>query len=259
MYHQGTAMTSRSDNEQADLAHRNGPFQDCLRLGLYRALALLPGRSGEQFGTRYHWVRRRFHAKATEAAFEACLSGLGEEDCCVDLGANVGAITARLALHAGQVHAFEPEPWAFAQLSERVGANPRVFLHNAAAGGQDGTLELMRDPAFDENRAARSQGTSAFLSNMWEGSTTDRFRVEVVDICRFLRALDRRVSILKIDIEGAEVELLETLLASPERDLVDVIFVETHEAQIPSLRARTHALRQSVRGLTAPVVHLDWQ
>jgi FkbM family methyltransferase len=177
---------------------------------------------------------------------------------CIDLGANVGVISEQLADSGAHVHAFEPDPWAFEQLRNRLAGRTNVTTHNAAIGVRDGTITLMRDPSFGSNPAATSQGTSAFHSNMWQVGQPEQFEVECVDIRRFLRSLGRDVDLVKIDIEGAEVELLEALLDAPEKSLIHTMFVETHEAQMPELRPRLRAIRQRAKAITRPVIHLNW-
>ncbi|MBI1392189.1 MAG: FkbM family methyltransferase [Alphaproteobacteria bacterium] len=224
----------------------------------FRPLAALPGRLGEAFETRYLWARRAVNLAGTADAFDAALAALPANAICIDLGANVGVITERLADHARTVHAFEPDPWAFARLAERVGGRPNVVLHNAAAGAEDGVLKMMRDPGFGANPAGTSQGTSAFGSLLWEKGEPDVFEAPVVDFRRFVRDLGAPVALVKVDIEGSEVPLLEALLDAPERELIGEMFVETHEAQMPQLRARTKALRERAGAIEKPVIHLDW-
>jgi len=70
--------------------------------------------------------------------------------------------------------------------------------------------------------------------------------------------LDTDIGVLKIDIEGSEVALLERLLNDPVCDRIDHIFVETHERSLPELAARTDALRQAARFRTHPRIEMDW-
>jgi hypothetical protein len=46
-------------------------------------------------------------------------------------------------------------------------------------------------------------------------------RVRQVDFLRYIRELDSDIGVLKIDIEGAEVPLLEALFATPELSAAD--------------------------------------
>lgn len=229
------------------------------KLLAFWALSFLPGKTGAAFETRWHWARRARFTDDAMRAFRESLARLGPDSLCIDLGANVGVISEEVLAHAGQLHAFEPDPWTFGQLETRIGSNPGAVLHNAAIGGHNGTLTMIRDPGFEANPAGTSQGTSAFKSLLWTDGDPETFNVELIDIRRFLRGLGRPVDLMKMDIEGAEVELLKVLLDAPECKLVREIVVETHEAQMPELQTRTKALRARVRGMKHPVIHLDWQ
>lgn len=230
-----------------------------LKIALFGVLRFMPGRLGAKSESRFYWALRKVRLKGTREIFDRHLDALGKDSICIDLGANVGEITEHLLDKAGRVYAFEPDPWAFSRLQERIGKNDKAVLLNKAIGPEDGTLELYRDPTFAEDRQLRSQGTSAFQSESWGEGTPEKFSVEMTDICRFLRELGEPVDILKMDIEGAEVDLLEKLLASPEKAQVRAIFVETHEAQMPQLRDRTRALRARVGKIEQPKIFLNWQ
>lgn len=132
-----------------------------------------------------------------------------------------------------------------------------VSLHQAAIGARDGTLTLMRDPGFASCPGMTSEGTSAFRSLLWEKGEPECFEVKQVDIRRFLREIGG-AELVTIDIEGAEVQLLEALLDSPELGMVHSLFVETHEAQIPEIRALVRALRRRVKDVQAPYISLHW-
>jgi FkbM family methyltransferase len=169
----------------------------------------------------------------------------------------MGEYTEKMAAHAGHVHAFEPDPWAFGKLTERVGYLPNVTLHNAAVGTRDGTVTIRRAPDFDTNPEEWSVQTSVVdvTPDLEVGQTME---VDQVDFLAFLRSLERRADVVKMDIEGAEAPLLKTLFSSPELDLIGALFVETHEVNMPSLRPRIASLRRRARGLTKPLVNLDW-
>ena len=67
--------------------------------------------------------------------------------CVIDLGANVGLFTARIAARAERVLCYEPVPANFAQLEKNVAA-PHVQPFRAAVSGTSGTLRIYR-PASD--------------------------------------------------------------------------------------------------------------
>jgi hypothetical protein len=81
---------------------------------------------------------------------------------------------------------------------------------------------------------------------------------ECIDLDAFIRRLGRRVRVLKLDIEGSEIAVLNRLLDTGTINLVDLVVAETHEWN-PNLLAATNALRERIdaEGLAAKV-RLDW-
>jgi len=103
-----------------------------------------------------------------------------------------------------------------------------------------------------------TQGSSLHQSLLWQDGQSDTFQVETVDILTILRELPGHVQIMKMDIEGAEADVLERLLPSSEVNKVRKMFVETHEPQMPELRDRLKAIRSEVEKREKPEIYLDW-
>jgi hypothetical protein len=61
-----------------------------------------------------------------------------------------------------------------------------------------------------------------------------------------------------MDIEGAEVPILESLLNSSIAERIHCIFVETHEFKVPGLLERTDALRKKISKMKQPMIYLNW-
>jgi FkbM family methyltransferase len=220
---------------------------------LVKIMRRFPGALGAYGERKYRGYLRHF----TSAEFKAVLSELGPETICIDLGANIGAVTRQLSYHAGHVLAFEPDPWTFAKLRQNSIDLQNVELLQKAVGATNGTVNLFRSQSFDENPEWKSQGTSIFAAKRG-ADPENHFEVEMVDIVDVILGLSQEVAVLKIDIEGAEVPLLERLLDSDAAKMVKYIFVETHEYMIPELFDRTNALRTRVRTLKRPRVNMDW-
>src|SRR3546814_5344424 len=102
-----------------------------------------------------------------------------------------------------------------------------------------------------------STGSSllAFKGNVRE---EDFVTVEAVDFAAFLEAMDRPVALLKMDIEGAEVAVLERLLERGLHDRIERAFVEVHDRKIPELVAPTNRLRQKLHDLQVTTIDLSW-
>ena len=194
----------------------------------------------------------------TKYMFDRHVRRLGAGDVAIDCGANVGVFTEPLARSGALVHAFEPCPYAFSRLRERTASMPNVVLHNAAVGTEDATVRLYRREDFDERPDSASVSSSVFAdkTNVEESQFVE---VRQIDFPAFLAGLPGRIAILKIDIEGAEVPLLERMLADRSIDRCDAVFAETHEAKIPALAGRTATLREiAATGPFADKLFLEW-
>jgi FkbM family methyltransferase len=113
----------------------------------------------------------------------------------LDCGANEGGFARWLSAHTpAEVHSFEPDPRLFAKLPPL----PRVTWHPLAVDGESGELDL----------ALGEETCSSALYREHEGQQTVRVKkTSLDDFCRAhgITAID----LLKIDIEGAELALLE--------------------------------------------------
>ena len=216
----------------------------------YRVFRKLPGAFGQRYFEKYASLTA---ARSFDAAVRNSAGMI-----CIDLGANIGEYSEKLATTAGRVISFEPDPWTFKALVERVGKLDNVEAVNAAAGTKDGHIMLYRHGDFDSDPVRKSQSSSVCLS---KGDVTAEaaISVEQIDFLRFLRELDEDIGVLKIDIEGAEVDLLETLFDEPELfRRVHYVFAETHERLIPDHKDRVRQLHIKAKRTRRPKVNLFW-
>lgn len=201
------------------------------------------------------FTRRRRNVEARKA-FETALSRLGPGDVCIDCGANVGAITTRLADTGATVHAFEPDPQAFAALTMATGSRANVILYNTALSVGTGTIRLYQvRPRADGQTPAISQSSStiASKSNVSRDSFVD---VPKVDFVEFVSSLETPATLIKMDIEGAEVAILKAVIDHRLDRRIGQMFVETHEKQIPELRRETMRVINASRKLGN--INCDW-
>lgn len=174
----------------------------------------------------------------------------------MDCGANVGHVTALLADSGADVYAIEPNPYAFDVLARRFATNPRVHCLPVAVAATGGTARLHLHVDAPSDPVTWSTGSSLFVSK--PNVDPEAFvEVETIDLQAFLDELGRDVQLLKLDVEGAEVEILERLLASGRITAIDHVLVEMHD-RIPGLEVRAAALRTSLAAPAYRHVHLDW-
>ena len=214
---------------------------------------------------RYNGVVERFVASARHSrqiAFPEIdlVLDVDPGDLVIDCGANVGDMTSRFARTGATVHAFEPNPMCFAILQKRFGGMSNVVLHNKGAMAEPGVLPL-RIPKIDGMDAVHSTVASSFLDdNVNPLHENERIvDIECVDFPAFVEALGRPVKLLKMDIEGAEIAVLNAMLDRGTMEKVAFSVVETHERFSPEQARDTEALRQRIdaAGLGARV-RLDW-
>ena len=195
--------------------------------------------------------------RSAKREFSSVLSRLTSDDVAVDLGANAGEFTGPMADTGAHVHAFEPDPHAYEILRKSHGHRPNVTLIKAAAGLADGTARLYRSSVFEKQPDRRSKSSSLFAE---KHNVDDRnaVTVEVLDFLAFIDRLNRPIALIKMDIEGGEVPLMEALLSSPQAARIGHVFVETHERGLPHLARRTATLKAATASLTSPRVNWDW-
>ena len=207
------------------------------------------------FGFKRHRSRHKRILNA-ERAFHLSLFDLKPGDIAIDCGANVGLYTRFLARAGATVHAFEPDPIAFAELKKNTSMMPNVHLHQAAVGVEDGEIELFRSTAFDNDPLNRTVDSSTLpIKNLHSDSQV--IKVRQVALTGFISSLSAPVSILKMDIEGAEVDVLQSLIDRKLAGLVHRAFVETHEITHKRLKARTFSLVRYAR-THLPGWNFDW-
>jgi FkbM family methyltransferase len=146
-----------------------------------------------------------------------------EGELVIDIGAWRGVITAVAAGLGAAVHAFEPDPVAREALERMLELNPeiaaRVTVHPEALGGSDRTAKL----AGDERGGS---GSSLFRDK------PNAIEVRVRDAAAALGECEvSRCALLKIDVEGAEYEILPRILPQL-REHRPVLLLAVHTYQI---------------------------
>ena len=216
----------------------------------YKLLRHLPGAVGNHY-------KRKYKKMVGTDGFEEAVRRCGGTTC-IDLGANLGVYTRVMASHAKRVIAFEPDPWTLVELRANVADLDNVTIEDAAAGTSEQSTYLYRHPGFEENPVEHSVSSSVLVSKC-DVVKESAVEIRQVDFLRYLEDLDDDIGILKIDIEGAEVPLLEALFdRSDLMGRIGHIFAETHEIWIPDHKPRVKALRARARRSERPLINLDW-
>ncbi len=177
----------------------------------------------------------------------------------IDCGANRGKWSTIFADLGAQVIAFEPDPVAFKALEESARGRAGMHVRNSAAGVSDGTVRLYFHTNRDANPLDYSSGSSLLESK--PNVSSEFTEVTSIDLSRVVTESSLDVEILKIDIEGYEVELLPHLISTGAIDKIRKVFVETHEKKWPDLELATRRLiklADAVEARGATEFHFDW-
>jgi FkbM family methyltransferase len=200
---------------------------------------------------------RLFGPREVPRELRGVFRALGRGSLAVDCGANVGRVTALLAARGAEVYAFEPNPHAFDVLAQRFASNPRVHCVAKAVAATEGKARLHLHVDALEDQLTWSTGSS-LLATKPNVDPSTFVEVETVDLDTFLHDLGRIVRVLKLDVEGAEIEILERLLETDRLRSVEHVLVEMHDRRIPGLERRGAELRRRLDASAYGHVHLDW-
>jgi FkbM family methyltransferase len=205
--------------------------------------------------------RRREARIRAQGVMQGVVAMLRPGDVVFDCGANVGEISAQLAATGADVHAFEPDPVAFEQLTDRLGKQPNVHLNPVCVGTSDGTVNLVRAQDFAADPQARTT-RSSIMAGGTGMNDADAIPVPMIDLIARLKeaiAAHGTIAFLKLDIEGAELDLLEAMEAEALFNHIRLTVAETHQGKFPALRPRFKALRTRLAASYPPTtVFLDW-
>jgi FkbM family methyltransferase len=140
----------------------------------------------------------------------------------VDVGANVGYMSRFFAQSVGptgKVCAFEPNPMIFSLLKRNVSKFKHAFAHNVALSTGAGEAQLFL-AGRDHSVASFAREYSATHVFYQDSGELNSVSVKLVNGDDFLSKIDiDKIDVLKIDVEGWELNVLDglerTIAASP--------------------------------------------
>ncbi|MBM4224818.1 MAG: FkbM family methyltransferase [Gammaproteobacteria bacterium] len=152
-------------------------------------------------------------------------------DCAWDVGANRGIYTQKLLQavgHGGQVVAFEPLQENARLLRDQFGSCTQVHIHQTALGTQDseGTLVAGSDSLRATTRVVLETETAPIAASA-EKSAIDRVSIRSADSL-IGQGLVARPHVIKIDVEGFELDCLNGMRSLLGEGVVRSIGIEIH-------------------------------
>jgi FkbM family methyltransferase len=135
-------------------------------------------------------------------------------DVIVDLGSNVGlsVLYFREMYPAARIVAVEANPRVFARLHANVGNLPGVTLVHAAVGDREGTVTFHSGPeSWGGSVHAHDAGGRPVTQQLVPALTLEHIME---------RAGEPQVDLLKMDVEGSEVEILKSSIKARQANIV---------------------------------------
>lgn len=165
-----------------------------------------------------------------------------------DLGANRGdTVEKYLELFPkAEIHAFEPFPLSFEILSKRYQNDKRVILNNIAVSDHNNKSTLYVNKNVDTNSLLKPQKTG--LSSDKQVANVDTIEINNTTLTKYCENKKiETIDILKMDIQGGELNVLKggkELLSKNKIDLIysEAYFIEQYENQPLFFEIATHLL-----------------
>jgi FkbM family methyltransferase len=141
---------------------------------------------------------------------------LHADDVCLDIGANIGFYTLLFSSMSSKVISFEPLSLNCSLLNQTIALNniDNIQLIQAVVSNVNGTV------AFNETTqsgySSVSYGGSSSITNRQQSVIVDEMAIEKLDV-------------VKIDVEGYELKVLQSMLSTLQRTKPRIIMVELVE------------------------------
>jgi FkbM family methyltransferase len=194
-----------------------------------------------------------FGFKSEEYELEIFESEIGSSSVVLDIGASIGLYTLVAARHANEVYSFEPDPINFSNLKRNVEGNlyENVVAINKAVSDKTGESNFLSS----SNKSSRSGYYLA--SNSDNLHNENGIVVEVVALDDFLRDKANEIDVIKMDIEGAELQAMMGMrkLIGSKKELR--LFMEFNPYALSRRGADIHSLLDLLSDLDFYLFYID--
>lgn len=151
-----------------------------------------------------------------------------------DLGSHIGLsiLYFKMNYPDAKILGFEPNPNIFPLLEENIYCNNLIGieLRNIALGNTEEIREFHIDNQYD------AFSTAGFKPNAWNGKqSTTPISVKTAKLSKYI---NNPIDLMKMDIEGAEKEVLTELESENKLKYIRNIIIESHGTNITDILTR---------------------
>jgi FkbM family methyltransferase len=144
-----------------------------------------------------------------------------EGNCCLDIGANVGAITLALAKAVGKsglIYSFEPHPSFYNKLSDHIKINN---LENNVFAINKGISSSNKNIFLEEDSRIEGKGNAGIV----DFETINSYKIEAITLDQFVISYNlKSVNFIKIDVEGHEMEVINGCVETIKKFRPKILF-----------------------------------
>ena len=170
----------------------------------------------------------------------------------LDLGANIGQGYSWFSkFFKGEnidFELFEPNPYCYKKLKNYINIkNKAVITHNLGVSTISGKVKFYGLKEEGDIYSLSGSIVKNHNSIHYKTKEENAIEIETIDLGKFLINKSKTYDkiIIKMDIEGAEVEILEQLISTKVANLIDILYVEFHsQYQVKSKHSRLIRVRE---------------
>ncbi len=163
------------------------------------------------------------------------IATLLENSVVIDVGANIGDYSARVKRCAptANVYSFEPHPETFKELERKAKEHGYVAIN--AGCGNENREDTLYDYEGSKNIGSSHASMYEEVISQIHSDVSAQWSIHIIKIDNFVEENNiDRIRFLKIDVEGAELEVLRGMSQTIRAGLVDLIQFEFNEMNIIS-------------------------
>jgi len=152
---------------------------------------------------------------------------VNDGDVVLDIGANFGFFTLNsLNKGAKKIYSVEPFSKAFQNLEKLSGMFPEIYPINRAVSSEVGVISF--------SVHSETSAVNCLSSHVNNDEKYEEVQVDTIDINTLLSSIPEQINFMKVDCEGAELEIFTTI-TNTNLKKIDRIVIETHSEEIDNL------------------------